>query len=174
MTKDEIRKTFEYEVNIIKFRYEIEQRREDSLIQQAGRMQSAFAFSTAALFMGMPIMFEYRGVLSFYFVFAAVSSITMILMISLFASLMAQNRKVLKVLPNGKELMCYIEKNENYFDSEEKRNKYLAASFSEVQEALTESNQKRVFWVRVSMYLFYAALATCVIWFIAGMVIVFL
>lgn len=58
MTIDEIRKATEYEVHITRLKYENELRREDSLIHQAGNMQSAFSFSTAALFMAMPVMFE--------------------------------------------------------------------------------------------------------------------
>lgn len=174
MTKDELRKTTEYEVEVIRLKYETELRREESLIQQAGRMQSAFAFSTAALFMGMPVMFQYRGRLSFGFVLAAVSSITIVLMISLFASLMAQNRRMQKMLPNGKDFIKYLEDKEEYFDSEEKRNKYLAETFSEIQESITLSNTKRVFWVRISMWFFYAALADCFFWFIVALIKVFI
>lgn len=173
MTIDEIRKTFEYEVDIIKFKYENELQREDSLIQQAGRMQSAFAFSTAALFMGMPVMFQYRGELSFCFIFVVVSSITIVLLMSLFASLMAQNRGYLKVLPIGKEFMAYIEDNEGFFDSEEKRNRYLAETLAEIEESIVLSNKKRVLWVRISMILYYCALAICAMWFIVAMIIVF-
>ena len=173
MTIDEIRKATEYEVDVIRIMYESEVRREESLIQQAGRMQSAFAFSTAALFMGMPMIFEFKGELSFWFVFAMASSITMILMMSLFASLMAQNRRNLVTFPNGKEFLEYIEKKEALFDSEEKRNKYLAALLAELQESLSASNDKRVYWVVASMNLFYSALIACALWFIAAMNIIF-
>ena len=174
MTIEEIRKTTKYEVEITRVKYESEVCREESLIQQAGRMQSAFSFSTAALFMGMPVMFQYRGELSFWFLFVVVSSITIVLMMSLFASLMAQNRGELKVFPNGNRFIQYIEDNENFFDTEEKRNKYLAKAYAEVQESMTESNNKRVFWVRISMELFYGALILCTLWFIVAMLIVFL
>ena len=172
MTEYEIRKTTEYEVTVIKLKYENELRREDSLIQQAGRMQSAFSFSTAALFMGLPVMFEYRGKLSFWFIFAAASSITIILLMSLFASMMAQNRVLIKVLPNGKEFINYLKNNEDSFDSEEKRNHYLANTLADIQASITTSNEKRVFWVKTSMIIFYSALATCLLWFILGMIIV--
>ena len=40
---------------------EDETKRYESLIQQASNMQTAFSFSTAALFMIAPIAVEYRG-----------------------------------------------------------------------------------------------------------------
>ena len=174
MTRDEIRKTTKYEVEVIKVRYEFELRREESLIQQAGRMQSVFSFLTAALFMGMPVMFQYRGELSFGFLVAAISSITLVLMISLFASVMAQNRGKLTVFPDGKTFIKYLEDNESFFDSEEQRNLYLAKTYAEVQGSITISNNKRVFWVTASMIFFYSALAISLIWFITGMSIVYL
>lgn len=173
MTIDEIRKATEYEVHITRLKYENELRREDSLIHQAGNMQSAFSFSTAALFMAMPVMFDYRGVLSFWFIFASASSIAIILLLSLFASTMAQNRREQKVFLDGNAFIEYIENNEDDFDSEEKRNKYLAKTYAVVQESLTKSNTKRVFWVRVSMWIFYLALVDCAGWFIVAMTIIF-
>jgi len=55
------------ELGILK--YEAELKREDSLIQQSSHMQTAFAFMSAAVFMLVPIILEYRGSLSLIFFF---------------------------------------------------------------------------------------------------------
>ena len=48
-------------------KYEDELRREDSLINQASQMQTAFSFTSAALFMVAAIAVEYREPWSYAF-----------------------------------------------------------------------------------------------------------
>ena len=55
--------------------YANEERREDSLIQQAAHMQTAFSFVSAALFMVAAIIIDNRGRISLEFLLVAFSSI---------------------------------------------------------------------------------------------------
>ena len=66
-----------------KVKYENEIRREESIIQQASQMQTAFSFITAALFMVAPIAIEYRGtVLSLsFFLVASYSAFLLLLLL---------------------------------------------------------------------------------------------
>lgn len=159
----------QFECEYAKIKYESELRREDSIIQQSGNMQTAFSFTTAALFMIAPIAVEYRGVLSLYFFLAAFSSITFVLLISLFAATMAQKRKTQELFPDVEKQIKYIEDNEQYFSTEAQRQKYLAETYSNVQNSLTENNRERIKWVRRSMTSFYIALGISVFWFIVAM-----
>lgn len=174
MNTNEIKKATKFELDITKLRYENECQRQESIINQAGNMQSSFSFTTAALFMACPVMFDNKGVLSFWFIFGSIASIAFVLLISLFAATMAQNRSGLKVFPDGKEVLNYIEKNEIFFDCEEKRNKYLAYTYAEIQESLTFSNNKRIWWLKLSMWAFYFALLISVVWFALAMMIIFM
>lgn len=81
------------------FKYEAEQRREDSLIQQSSQMQTAFSFTSAAVFMVTPVIIQYRGVLSLEFFLVAISSVIFFLMISLVTASAAQFRQKLEGLP---------------------------------------------------------------------------
>lgn len=54
--------------------YANEERREDSLIQQAAHMQTAFSFVSAALFMVAAIIIDNRGRISLEFLLVAFSS----------------------------------------------------------------------------------------------------
>ena len=64
--------------------YANEERREDSLIQQAAHMQTAFSFVSAALFMVAAIIIDNRGRISLEFLLVAFSSISAVLLSSLF------------------------------------------------------------------------------------------
>lgn len=158
-----------FECEMAKIKYESELRREDSIIQQSGHMQTAFSFSTAALFMVAPIAVDYRGCLSLTFFLVAFSSLTLVLLLSLFAATMAQRRKAQDLFPDSSDQIKYIEDNEELFATEEQRNKYLANSYADVQLSLTENNRNRVKWVQYSMRAFYIALGLSVFWFVVAM-----
>lgn len=161
-------KLLEYEYKLVQLKYDNELRREDSLIQQSGRMQTTFSFCMAALFMIIPIAIEYRGVLSLYFFLIAASSIVVLLLFSLFMATMAQNRRMRASLPDGKEQMDYIEKNQEKFKSDEQKQKYLNDTISELQYSLAQDCKKRVTRIQWSMRSFYGALGLCVFWFIVA------
>lgn len=158
-----------FECEMAKIKYESELRREDSIIQQSGHMQTAFSFSTAALFMVAPIAVEYRGILSLTFLLVAFSTITFVLLFSLFAATMAQRRKAQDLFPDTSAQIKHIEDNEELFATEEQRNKYLAKSYADVQLSLTENNRNRVKWVQYSMQAFYIAIGLSVFWFVVAM-----
>ena len=108
-----------------KMKYESEVKREDSIIQQASHMQTAFSFITAALFMVAPIVIENKGSLSLTFFLIAFSSITFALLLSLFLATMAQNRKKNATFPDVCSMRDYVKENESYFENEDQRQKYL-------------------------------------------------
>ena len=162
-----------FEVFMTKLRYDNELAREESIIKQAGNMQSAFAFSTAALFMAVPVMFQQRGVLSFNYIFGGTAILTGILMFSLFSATMAQNRNERYEFPECKEIIEYIENNEKKFSDEITRDLYIADSYKEIQESLCTTNNNRVKWVNFSMWSFYSALGFCAIWFVISLIIMY-
>ena len=66
--------------------YANEERREDSLIQQAAHMQTAFSFVSAAVFMVAEIVIEHRSNLSLEFLLVSFSVICALLIASLFCA----------------------------------------------------------------------------------------
>lgn len=149
------------ELYMIKLKYESELRREESLIQQTGKMQSAFAFMTAAIFMVLPVIIQYRGIFSLELIIFIASTITIILLFSLFAATMAQNRRRGHTFPNAVQVMKHIEFFKKELSKDDVRIKYIIDTYACGQESLSLSNKKKVFWVRVSMRAFYLALTIC-------------
>lgn len=151
-----------------KFRYENELRREDSIIQQASQMQTAFSFVTAAMFMVAPIVIEYSRKLSLTFFLIVFSSITIALLFSLLFATLAQNREISKNFADVSDFIKYVENNENDFEDENQRLKYIIDTYGDVQKDKAIINNKRVKFIRISMWMFYAALGLCAFWFIVA------
>ena len=84
--------------------YANEERREDSLIQQATNMQTAFSFVSAAVFMVAPIVIEYRGKLPLEFFLIVFALISGLLLACLFCATMAQRRSKRNSFPTAKDL----------------------------------------------------------------------
>lgn len=165
MSKNVVEK-FQYLNEYAKFRYENELRREDSIIRQASQMQTAFSFVTAAMFMVAPIVIEYSRKLSLTFFLIVFSSITIALLFSLLFATLAQNREISKNFEDVSTFIKYVENNENDFDTEKQRLKYIIDTYGDVQKDKAIINNKRVKLIRISMWMFYVALGLCAFWFI--------
>ena len=159
---------FKYLYEYSKIKLDSEQRREDSIIQQSNQMQVAFSFLIAAIFMIAPIVIEYRGSLSLIFFLFSLSSIVVALLFSLVFAMLAQSRKKKTTFQDIDVFRDYMYCHENEFEEEAQRQKYLVNVCAEVQKAQVKINDKRVIWIRMSMWAFYIAIALCTFWFIVG------
>lgn len=148
-------------------------KREDSLIQQSANMQTAFSFTTAALFMVAPIAVEYRGAMSLEFLLMAFSTITALLLLSLVFASMAQNRQLNTAFPDVDVFAEQIEDKYKDYLTSAQRDKALAELIGKVQKSKDEINDKRVRRIKWSMRCFYGALALSVIWFFVALAIMF-
>lgn len=146
---------YEYIVDFDKEVYKNEERREDSLMQQAANMQMVFSFMSAAVFMITPTIFEYRGVLSVEFIILVISSISGSLIGSLFCATKAQKRYQRRLFPSADAFQKQVECEYFNFTSESQRNKYLADIYSDVHQSLEITNEKRVRWINYSMKFFF-------------------
>ena len=159
---------FEYMSDFAKIIFENEERREDSLIQQAGHMQTAFSFVIAAVFMVAAIVVEYRGVLSLTFLLVAFSTITAVLLVSLFFATMAQNRMKRDDFPKVSTIKNLIISEYQMFETPAQRSKYLLDTYEKMHISYERINDQRQRNVKISMTLFYISLALCVFWFIVA------
>ena len=152
---------------------ESETKREDSLIQQSANMQTAFSFTTAALFMVAPIAIEYRGKMSLEFLLLAFSTVTALMLISLVFASMAQNRQLNTTFPDVEVFTQQIEDKYADYLTSAQRDKALAELIGKVQKSKDVINDKRVKRIKWSMRSFYAALALTTIWFFISLYIMF-
>lgn len=169
--QNSVEEILEYLERLSENKLDSERRREESIIQQASNMQTAFAFSTAALFMIATIIYDYRGDFSFCYFFVVFASITALLLLSLVFATKAQNRMETTVFPEIKQLYDHIEKNYELFVSKEQRSKYFIECCAEAQESLTANNGKRVKCLRYSMRIFYSSITVSVAWTIITVII---
>lgn len=160
---------YKYIVEYAKLAYEKDLRRQDSIIQQASHMQTAFSFMTAALFMAATLLVEHCSLLSNWFYLYTFGSVTFVLLASLFAATMAQNRKKSEAFANAEDFRHLVEDDFENFLSEEQRMKHLAQTYEKVQKDLCTRNDNALVWIKISMWAFYLALGLIGIFFTAAM-----
>lgn len=150
--------------------YENGMYREQSLIQQATNMQTAFSFVTAAVFMAAAIIIEYRGTLTLNYLLLVFSSISISLVLSLFFATMAQNRRNQALPPKISTVSEYLSSNKEKLQTPKERYEYQIQTLAKVSDTLDENNDKRVTWIKRSMFLFYLSLFLCVLWFLVTII----
>lgn len=161
-----VKDCYEYMADFARTIYENEMRREDSLIQQASHMQTAFSFVIAAVLMLVPIVMEYRGIFSFRFVVTVFTTIIITLLFSLFSATMAQNRVKREDFPSVSTIKSKVINEYTKFKSAEQRNKYILDTYEIMHNSYSKTNDKRRLWVKTSMLSFYVSLALCAFWFV--------
>lgn len=163
---------YRYIVEYARLAYEKDLRRHDSIVQQASHMQAAFSFMTAALFMVATLLVGNCKLISNWFYLVAFSSITVVLLFSLFAATMAQNRKESKTFENAEDLKKEVEKNYEMFISEAQRQEFLATTYAEIQKNLCHRNDTSVTWIQISMYAFYSSIILILGFFVAALIMI--
>lgn len=158
-----------YMADFARLIYENEERREDSLIQQASNMQTAFSFVIASVFMVAAIAVDNRGVLSLEYLLLAFSCITVTLIFSLFSATMAQNRTKRDDFPKVNTIKQKITDEYENFQTPAQRSKYLVDTYEKMHISYAATNDKRRRWVVISMWSFYVSLAQCIFWFIISL-----
>lgn len=151
-------------------KYENELRREDSLINQASQMQTAFSFTTAALFMVAAIAVEYRKPWSYNFLLVVFSTITIALIISLFFATLAQRRLEREDFNHIEEIKSFVIENYEESLSKAQRNMQWIDMVGKVEKDLARTNDNKVVLIKWSMRWFYIALLLVLIWFIVAII----
>lgn len=159
------------ELSIMKYNSEIQ--RQDSLIKQSSQMQTMFSIITAAIFMVVPIMIEYRGQIKINYIFSAISTIIFCMLLSLVTSSLAQLRYKYAMLDDIEILNEGIAENYETFKCSKVRIQHKVDILSVIQKRLTLVNDKRAFFISISFYFFYASIVLIVIWFTVAIFLLF-
>lgn len=155
---------------IVQMIYEAELRREDSLIQQSTQMQTAFSFTSAALFMVAAIDVEYKGTLTYDFMLLVFSSITALLLTSLILATVAQKREKRNDFASIKETSEFIENNYQSIVSDAAKDLQYISLIEKVQSEIKRTKDNKVVLIQWSMRMFYCSIGLSVIWFIIALV----
>ena len=151
-------------------KYEAEEKREQSLIQQSSQMQTVFSFMSAALLMVIPICIQYRGRLELEFFLIAGSTVLGILITSLVLASIAQWRWITKAFPDIAQIKDFII-NSDEWDKllvEYNRIDQIVDLLGRVQTEKSRINDIRVKLLMASMICFYIAVMFIALFFIIG------
>jgi hypothetical protein len=149
-----------------KYSLDMEVRREESIISQAGQMLTTFSFSTAALYLLFQIALDKYPVLSNKFLIISVGSITVLLMVSLFSAMLSLWRWKRKTMKNMNKFFEHVRKYQKKF----LENDYAfliewEKSLGDIHEDLFDLNNRRGILLKLSMGSFFTAL---IVSFISG------
>ena len=150
--------------------YDNELRREDSLIKQSSNMQTAFSFTSAALFMVAAIAVEYKYPLTYGFLLLAFSTITVLLLSSLILATLAQKREKRNDFVSINETKTFIEKNFKTIQTDAAKDLQYIELLEKVQSDIKRTNDNKVVLIQWSMRLFYSAIVLSVLWFIVALI----
>lgn len=159
-----------YKYSQSEFIYKSEVKRENSIIEQAGRMQSVFAFMTAAIFTGGALIVQNNHTLHPSFLIIAFSSIALFLLSSLVFATCAQTRLNIKTMDSGFKTVEYIDSKSEIFI---KRNAQLSANIelvNKLQKRLEEENDNRIRFLYFSKFFFIVSIINIWLWFIISII----
>lgn len=147
-----------------KLAYEQEEKREDSLINQATQMTTYFSFVSVLILMIIPIII-FEGTLIPPKYTATVSVITLALLFaSMILAVIAQWRFKYQSLSAPLKMFEHIIDNKDYFKTQEQRNKSFVQSLNTTWTSKNKNNDKRAKLIRASMIIFLIGVG----FFIAG------
>lgn len=143
-----------------KYSYELEEKREQSLIDQSSKMLEAFSVITAAMGILLSIVLQYIPNLSKYFVFTVTGIVGFFLLNSLVLAILAQWRYKYKTLPLPNEIYKHVHDNYRGFLDIRNQSKHYISLLNDVQQGKKNINDKRVKIITWSMIFFYCSIIT--------------
>lgn len=165
-TKD--KEIYEYLENFSETIYRNEERRENNIIEQTGRMQAAFSFVIIALFTLLPAIVSIKT-LPIWFKVVSFSTTALMLFLSLVFATIAQSRKKRHDFPSVTAIKKEILENRDYYGKYEKRQRYLIDTYETMHTSYEKNNNFRSTCVKTSMIMFYISIGLFVEWFIVGL-----
>ena len=141
-----------------KYSYEQEETRERSLLDQAGKMLTAFALFTAALNMLLSAVLTHATIpISKNKLIFLGGAISLVLLASLVLAIMAQWRYKYKVLQDGQTWFNHVYANYQSYSTQADFDKAWMEQIKEIHDAKTKSNDRRVKLIMAAMITFLLA-----------------
>lgn len=140
--------------------FKLEEKREQSLINQSSQMATAFAFSSAAVLMLLPVVFDNFSNIPIFYTTLNTIAILVCLVTSLAMALLVQWRYQYQALPSPNNILEHIldDDNINTFAKECGRNANTIKTLNQAWESKRKINDTRVEYIKASMLIFFAAL----------------
>lgn len=141
-----------------KLAYEQEERREDSLINQATQMTTYFSFVSVFILMIIPFALEDEVAIPKMYVAIISIVIITLLIVSMFLAVLVQWRYKYKALPAPIDNFNHIIENAEFFKTKEQRDKSFVQALEATWKSKRIINDRRAILLRVSMAFFFSAI----------------
>lgn len=163
---------YRFQSELCNYSFKESKAREQSIIDQAGKMQLAFSFVIIAVLTAYGFTLQLHSCYVFHkFCFIMLVIISLMLILSLGFATFATYRFLYKRIDSVEEIEKYVNKEKTRLHTVEQqahsRNGYL----KKVQNSIDKNNDKRVTALLRSMNLFFIALASIVVTIIVGIYI---
>ena len=160
--EDEKALRMEYAKELGKFSLELEEKREQSILNQSGQMLTAFSLFSAAILMAVPIVIEHSNIPAHQVMYLAELAFIP-LIISLALAIIAQWRFRYQTMLNATEFENCLYRNREEYQERADYDWQWICQLSDVQKSKKANNDKRVLLVKLSMALFLASVGMLVI-----------
>lgn len=148
-------------VDFAKFSFELEEKREQSLINQSGQMLTAFSVVSAAILMAVPILIDCTSVSDrIILISAGVTLAPMLLSMAL--ALLSRWRFSYVTMVTGQELLQKIEANANNHVFQYQYDYQWLDQLANIQKSKKKNNDIRGILIYASMIVFFYAVASLV------------
>jgi len=142
------------------YSYELEEKREQSLLNQAGQMLTAFAIFTAALYMLLPVVLEHATLnISKNKLILFVGVISLFLLSSLVLAILAQWRYKYNAMNEIGVIYQEVDKNYGDYSTQVNFDKQWIIQIENLHKSKLKNNNRRAKLVMASMIIFLVAIA---------------
>lgn len=145
-----------------KFSFELEEKREQGILNQSGQMLTAFSLFSAAILMALPLVVDYTSVPGIKALYLAAFSLTP-LVASLVLATIAQWRFKYQTMQNAEEFEKLLYQNRSEYMSQSAYDYQWSYQLSAVQKSKKKINDIRVKLVKASMICFWASVVILVV-----------
>ena len=146
-------------VQLGKFSYELEEKREQSLINQSSNMLTAFSIFSAVVFVVMPIVIDYTDV-NVYQLLLCIAVVSVFLVGSLVLSVLSQWRFKYKTMTDINDFFTQVNKEHQKYCSQAQFDMQWKDQLSQIQSSKKINNDMRSNLIIASMILFIIAIFT--------------
>jgi hypothetical protein len=151
--------------NIIQFgRYslELEEKREQSLINQSSQMITAFSVFSVAIFTLLPVIVP-LNVISNAKLFLCVGAVTFLLVTSLVLALIVQWRYKYVTMKDVDEFFDCVYKEQQNYTSQHQFDSQWQVQISQIHKSKKKINDKRASFIKASMVVFFVSVGLLVL-----------
>lgn len=154
-------------------RYKEEVRRENSLVEQASKLQSSFSFVSVSVLTVADIAVSNKGCLSYSFFMLTFSTIMIAIAVSLVFATIAQARATREDFATTSEVKDFLidQVNAKSLKTDVDRNFYWINTYEKIERGLTTSNNKKLRFIKISTLFFYISIGLSAYWFVIATII---